>query len=130
MGDAGLLGAGRCVVAGLACFFAFDGLHHDGRRSFSFFGFDNQVTQDGVVVAERVLEFVECGLVALDVHAHIVCLDQFLDRVGQLATTPIFETVNRTLVTGNQALVALDHGGHLLALIGVHNKHYFVVTHR
>jgi hypothetical protein len=35
-----------------------------------------------------------------------------------------------TTIVGDSSLIALDHGGHLLALIGMHNKHYFVVAHK
>src|SRR5690606_30859587 len=87
-------------------------------------------TQNSVVVAERVLEFVEYGLAAFDVEANVVSLDQFLDRIGQLATPPVFKTMNLATVAGNHSRIALDHGGHLLALIGMHDKHYFVVTHK
>jgi hypothetical protein len=75
------------------------------------------------------LEFVEDGLAALDVEANVVSLHELLDGIGKLATTPVFKTVNLSAVAGDDSLIAFDHGGHLLALIGMHNKHYFVVTH-
>jgi hypothetical protein len=54
----------------------------------------------------------------------------FLDGVSQLQTAPIFQTVNMTPFGGDQGFVALDHGGHLLALIWMHDENDFVVTHR
>jgi hypothetical protein len=75
------------------------------------------------------LEFVEDGLAALDVEANVVSLHELLDGIGKLATTPVFKTVNLPAVAGDDSLIAFDHGGHLLALIRMHNKHYFVVTH-
>src|SRR5690606_21438553 len=76
-----LVGAGG-LGRGLAGFFALDGLHHDGRRGLSLFGLDDQMAQHRVVVAEGMLEFVERGLAALDVHAHVMGLDELLDGIG------------------------------------------------
>jgi hypothetical protein len=59
-----------------------------------------------------------------------VSLHKFLDGVSQLTTTPVFQAVYLPAIAGNQALVTLDHGGHLFALIRMHDKHYFVVTHK
>src|SRR5690625_2012084 len=87
------------------------------------------MTQDGIVVAERVLELFENVFVALDVHANIMCFNKFLNGVSQLATPPIFEAVNGTITVGNRRLIAFDHGGYLFALIRVHDEHDFVVTH-
>ncbi|MNJ69939.1 hypothetical protein D3C77_663490 [compost metagenome] len=87
------------------------------------------MAQNGVVVAERVFQLIQRGLAALDVQANVVSLDELLDRVGQLTATPVFQAVNRAALARDQRLVAFDHGGHLLALVGVNNKHYFVVTH-
>src|SRR5690606_12511945 len=76
------------------------------------------------------LEFVECNLAAFDVKANVMGLDEFLDGVSQLTAAPVFQTMHRAAIAGNNALIAFDHGRHLLALIGMHNKHYFVVTHK
>src|SRR5690606_26509389 len=70
------------------------------------------------------------SLAALDVHADVMCLDKLLDGVSQLATPPVFQAMDLAAITGDGRLIALDHGGHLLALIGMHNEHYFVVTHK
>ncbi|CFO08902.1 Uncharacterised protein [Bordetella pertussis] len=75
------------------------------------------------------LELIQRGLAALDVHADIVGLDQLLDGIGQLTATPVFQAMHRAALAGDKRLIALDHGGHLLALVGVNDEHYFVVTH-
>ena len=87
------------------------------------------MTQDGIVVTERVLELVEGGLAALDVEADVVRLDEFLDRIGQLTTTPVFQAMNLAALGGDERLVSLDHGGHLLALVRMNNENDFVITH-
>src|SRR5690606_17098811 len=123
-----LVGAGG-LGRGLAGLFALDGLHHDGRRGIGLHGLDDQMAQHRVVVAEGMLEFVERGLAALDVHADVMGLDELLDWISQLATAPVLEAMHLATLVRDDGLVALDHGGHLLALIGMHDKHYFVVTH-
>src|SRR5690606_2703849 len=95
-----------------------------------FLRLDDQVTQNGVVVAESMLEFVHGCLTALDVKANVVRLDKLLDGVGKLAASPVFQAMHLAAVAGDDRLIALDHGGHLLALIGMHDEHYFVVTHK
>src|SRR3546814_16731698 len=59
----------------------------------------------------------------------VVGLDQVVDRIGQLAATPVLETVDLALAALDQRLVALDHGGHLLALVRMDQEHDFVMTH-
>src|SRR5262249_26144419 len=50
-------------------------------------------------------------------------------RVGQLAPPPVFQAVNPPASGGDHRAVPLDHRGHLLALIGVHDEDHFIVTH-
>jgi hypothetical protein len=57
-------------------------------------------------------------------------LGELLDQVSHLATTPVFNTVDLAATGGNDALVAFDHRGHLLALIRMDDKYYFIVTHK
>src|SRR3546814_15847452 len=59
----------------------------------------------------------------------VVGLDQVVDRIGQLAATPVLETVDLALAAFDQRLVALYHGGHLLALVRMDQEHDFVMTH-
>ena len=54
---------------------------------------------------------------------------QFVDHVGQLATAPIFKAVDFAAAVGDQAFVAFEHGWNLLALIGMDQKHDFIMTH-
>jgi hypothetical protein len=58
-----------------------------------------------------------------------VSLGEFLDHVGHLATTPVFDTVDFATTAADQTLVPIDHCGYLLALIRVDDKNYFIVTH-
>ena len=73
--------------------------------------------------------FVQRSLVALDIHQHIMGLVQLLDRIRQLTPTPVFQAMNLAAMASNVGLITFDHGRHLLALIGVNDKHNFVMTH-
>ena len=66
---------------------------------------------------------------ALDVEQDVVRLDQVVDRIASLATAPIFQAVDLAAAILDQALVALDHGRHLLALVRMDQEHDFVMTH-
>src|SRR6476659_3364581 len=44
------------------------------------------------------------------------------DRVGELAPAPVLEAVHRAGTAFDQPVVALDHGGHLLALVGMDDE--------
>jgi hypothetical protein len=44
----------------------------------------------------------------------------FCDRVSELASAPIFSAVDDAVTALDNALVAFDHTGHLIALIWVH----------
>src|SRR5690606_6676556 len=90
---------------------------------------DDQVAQDRVVEAEGLDQLVDGGLADLGVEQHVVGLDQVLDRVGQLAAAPVLEAVDGATGVLDQALVALDHRRHLLALVRVDQEHDFVMTH-
>ena len=120
---------GRLSSSRLLGFFALNFLHHRRRAGFGLLHLDDEVAQDGVVELERVFELVERSLVALDVHADVVSLREFLDHVGQLAAAPVFNTVDLAAVRRDRGLLTLDHRGHLLALIGVHDESDFVMTH-
>src|SRR3954452_27064 len=88
------------------------------------------MAQNGVIEAEGVLELVQRFLVDLDVHEHIVGFVHLLDLKGELAPAPVFQSMDAAVAAGHHALVALDHRGHLLALIGMDDKYNFVVSHR
>ena len=88
------------------------------------------MAQDGIVEAERVFQLVQGLLVALHVHQNVVGLVHLLDRVGHLAPAPVFQPVDPAVAGGDHPLVALDHRGHLLALIGMDDKDDLVVSHR
>jgi len=80
-------------------------------------------------VIEGMFQFAQDFLVAFDIHQHVMCLVNFLDRVSQLAASPVFQTVDLAAFGSDQRAITLDHRGHLLALIGMHNKHDFVMSH-
>ena len=69
------------------------------------------------------------GLVGFDVEQNVVGLDQVVDRIRQLAATPVLEPVDLAVATFDERLVTLDHGWHLLALVRMDQEHDFVMTH-
>ncbi len=87
------------------------------------------MAQHRVVETESVLDFRERFVVALDVHQNVVRLVDLVDRVGELAASPVFEAVQLAVARADRLPVALDHRGHLLALIGMDDEYDFVVTH-
>ena len=52
------------------------------------------------------------------------------DRKGELPAAPIFESMNDAFAAFDKRLIAFDHARHLIALIGMHEKDDFVVSHR
>src|SRR5262245_39500855 len=86
--------------------------------------------QHRIVETEGVLELAQAFFVALYVHENVMGLVHLLDRVRHLTASPVFEPVNPAVAGGNHALVALDHRGDLLALIGVNDEDDLVVPHR
>ena len=87
------------------------------------------MAQHGVVEFECMFQFVQRGLVALDVHEHVVGLVNFLDHVGELPAAPVFQSVDFPAAGGNHAPVTLDHGGHLLALVRMNDENDLVMPH-
>ena len=87
------------------------------------------MTQDGVVELEAMLHLVEGLLVDFDVHQHVMRLEHFAERISQLAAAPVFDAVDFSAGGLHGGAVALDHGGHLLALVRMDDKYDFVVTH-
>src|SRR5690606_39200898 len=85
--------------------------------------------QHGVAEAERAGQLVQRLAVALDVHEDVVRLVHFLDRVGQLAATPIFEAMNRAVAGRDHALVTFQHRRNLLALVGMDQEDDLVMSH-
>ena len=56
----------------------------------------DQVTQNGVVEAERTDQLVERFLARFDIHQQVVRFVHLGDRMGELAPAPVFRAVNRT----------------------------------
>src|SRR5690606_23467900 len=88
-----------------------------------------KVAQHGVVELEGVLKLGHDSLIGLDVHAQVVRLGELVDEISQLTATPVFHAVYVATASGDHALVALEHGGNLLALIRVDQQNNFVMTH-
>ncbi len=88
------------------------------------------MAQHGIIELEAMLEFVQGFLIALDVHQHVMCLVDFLDRVSHLTTAPVFQTMDATTACSQVGAITFDHGGHLLALIRVDDKYNFIMPHR
>ena len=103
--------------------------HHRRGRRHRLGHLDDQVAQHRVVELERVLELGQGLVVALDVHEHVVRLVHLGDRVGELAAAPVLEAVHRAVAGRDDALVALDHRGHLLALVGMDDENDLVMPH-
>src|ERR1035437_9009257 len=113
----------------LGSIFLLHSLHHRRWCGLGLLHFYREVAQHGIIELEAGFDFDQCFVVALDVQANIVCLGEFLDNVGQLTTAPVFDAVNLAAVGGDDRLVALDHRGHLLALIRMDDKYDFIMTH-
>ena len=111
------------------CIFTLYRLHHRRRSGFSFLHLDGQVTQHGIIEFEGGFQLDQGLVVAFDVQEDLVCFSQFLDRVSHLTTTPIFNTVYVTATARYGCFVTFDHGRHLLALVRMDDKYYFIVTH-
>ena len=90
---------------------------------------DDEVTQHRVAEAECAGQLLEGLGAAFDVHQHVVRLVHLGDRERELAPAPVFETVHGAAVRGDDAAVALDHGGNLLALVRMDQKNDLVMPH-
>jgi bifunctional DNase/RNase len=78
---------------------------------------------------ESMLEFGHDRLVGFDVDAQVVGFAQLVDLVSQLATTPVFDTVDLSTAGSDHAFVPLQHGWNLFGLIGMDQQNDFVMTH-
>ena len=87
------------------------------------------MTDYGIVKAESVFQLAQGLAVTFDVQHHIVSFVDLVDRVSQLTTAPIFNTVDSAFAIGHDRAVALDHGRDLFALVRVNQEHNFVMTH-
>ncbi len=56
-------------------------------------------------------------------------LEHLLDGIRELAPAPVLDAVHLAAARGNGIAVALDHRGHLLALIGMHDENDLVMAH-
>src|SRR5690554_2341645 len=53
-----------------------------------------------------------------------------INGISQLATAPVFLTMNFSTIFFDQFGITLNHTADLFALVWMDQKHYFVVTHR
>ena len=88
------------------------------------------MANDRVVELEGAGHSVERNVRALDVHEDVVGLVNLVDRVGELASSPVFEPVDGASVRFDHRTVPLDHRRDLLALVRMDHEHHFVVPHR
>jgi hypothetical protein len=58
-----------------------------------------------------------------------VRLDELVDRVGELAPTPVFDPVDLAALSGEERWLTLVLPGNVLALVGLDDDAVFVVTH-
>ena len=94
-----------------------------------FLAGDEHMAQHRVIEAEGTGQFLERFGAALDIHQHVVRLVHFLDRIGELAPSPVFQSMDRAVAGLDGRAIALDHGRHLLTLVRVDQKHHFVMSH-
>src|SRR6185437_1922270 len=113
--------------AGLA--FLIGRLGHRRRLSHRRVHVHHQVAEHRIAEAERARQVTERLLIALDVHEHVVRFVHLGDGIGELAPAPILEAMDAAGAGGDHALVALDHRGHLLALIGMDQEYDLVMPH-
>ncbi len=85
--------------------------------------------QHGVGEPECAGQFLEHLAAALDVHQHVVRLVHLGDGKLELPTPPVLEAMDGTAVRGDEAPVPLDHGGNLLALVGMDQEYDLVMPH-
>ncbi|EQD23595.1 hypothetical protein NM3173_2200 [Neisseria meningitidis NM3173] len=102
---------------------------HRGCFGNGVFGFDGQMTQYCIIEAECGFQLFNHFGSGFDVHQNVMGFMDFVNRVSQLAATPVFQTVNLTVCFGNHGFVTFNHSGYLLALIGMNDKHDLVMTH-
>jgi hypothetical protein len=62
------------------------------------------MTKNRIVELEAVLQFGQRRAVALDVQQQVVGLVQLLDRIGELAATPVLEAVDLSATRGDEPL--------------------------
>ena len=85
--------------------------------------------QYGITKLECRENFIQSTLVALNIHQYVMRFMQLYYGMGELTTTPVFQSMNLAAAHGHHGAVALDHGGYLLALVRMNQKHDFVVSH-
>src|SRR5690348_1419625 len=52
-----------------------------------------------------------------------------LDGIGKRAAAPVLDAVHLAAFGLDEALVAVEHAGHLLALVRMDQEHDFIMTH-
>src|SRR5690348_3564031 len=56
-------------------------------------------------------------------------LGEMLDGIGKRAAAPVLDAVHLAALGLDEALVAVEHAGHLLALVRMDQEHDFIMTH-
>ncbi len=122
----------RIAIAAIAIAIAlalFRLLRHRRRIRHGAIHLDDEVTQHRVAEAECPGQFLERLAAALDVHQDVVRLVHLGDGKRELAAPPVFEAVDGAAVRGDEAAIPLDHGGNLLALVGMDQEYDLVMPH-
>src|SRR5699024_8231127 len=78
---------------------------------------------------EGALEFGQGFSVALDIEHQVVRLVQLGNGKGQLQTPPVFTAVDTATLFFDQATVAIEHTGHLFALVRMNQENDFIMSH-
>ena len=89
---------------------------------------EDQVAQHRVIEAEGPLEVVYHLRAALDVHQNVVRLVHLGDGIGELAASPVLEAMDLAFLRLDDRSIALDHRGHLFALIRMDQDDDLVVS--
>ena len=97
---------------------------------YGFLARDDQMPKHGIVKAERAPDLFDHRNTTLNVQQNVMRFVDFVDRMGQLAAAPVFGAVHHTAGTGHHALVSLDHGRDLFALVRMDQEHDFIMSHR
>ena len=129
-GGFGRSGGARSPIARALVVFVPIGLRLRERRRLAYRlpAQEDQVAQHRVVEAEGPLEVVYHLRTALYVHQNVVRLVHLGDGIGELAASPVFEAMDPALLRLDDRPVALDHRGHLFALIRMDQDHDLVVS--
>jgi len=102
------------------------------KRSFrdGLITLDDEITQHRVIEPEGTNELIERRFAALQIEHQVMGLMDLINGMGELAASPVFFAMDLAFGAFNHAPVAFHHGGDLLALVRMDQKHDLVVSQR